>query len=104
MNLMKYKDYIAEIQIDQEAGILAGTVLNIKDVITFEGTTVKEVIQAFHNEVDRYLAECEESGEAPDRPFSGKIAFRTIPKRHHNIFIAARLAGAKSINAWMEET
>jgi predicted HicB family RNase H-like nuclease len=104
MNLMKYKDYVAEIQIDQKAGLLAGKVLNLKDVITFEGKTVEEVIQAFHSEVDKYLTHCEESGDVPDKPFSGHLPFRTTPERHHNIFIAARLAGAKSINAWMDET
>jgi predicted HicB family RNase H-like nuclease len=104
MNLLKYKDYIAEIQIDQKAGLLAGTVLNMRDGIAFEGKTVEKVIQAFHAAVDRYLAYCEESGGVPDKPFSGRLPFRTTPERHHNIFIAARLAGAKSLNAWMDET
>jgi predicted HicB family RNase H-like nuclease len=77
-------------------------VLDIKDVITFKGETVEEARQAFHDSVDDYLEWCEELGEEPDKPFSGKLPFRTTPEHHRKIFIAATKAG-KSINAWMDE-
>lgn len=76
--------------------------LDIKDVITFKGETVEEARQAFHDSVDDYLEWCEELGEEPDKPFSGKLPFRTTPEHHRKIFIAATKAG-KSINAWMDE-
>ncbi len=40
---MKYKGYTADIEIDETAGILFGKVLDIKDVITFKGSTVAEL-------------------------------------------------------------
>jgi predicted HicB family RNase H-like nuclease len=40
--------------------------------------------------------------QEPDRPYSGKLPFRTTPERHRRIAQAARVAG-KSINAWMDE-
>ncbi|HWE64539.1 MAG TPA: type II toxin-antitoxin system HicB family antitoxin [Chloroflexota bacterium] len=65
---MKYKGYTAEISIDEEAGILFGTVAGIRDVITFQGETIAEFIQAFHDSVDDYLEWCAERGEAPQVP------------------------------------
>ena len=99
---MKYKGYTAQIEIDEAAGVLFGTVLDIKDVITFKGDTIAELEQEFHNSVDDYLEWCAELGEEPDKPFSGKLPFRTTAERHRQIYLAAREAN-KSINAWMDD-
>lgn len=102
ITMLTYKGYTAQIEVDAEKGILFGRVLDIKDVITFQGKTVDEARQAFHDSVDDYLDFCEELGEKPDKPFSGKLPFRTTSECHRQIFLAATKAG-KSINAWMEE-
>ena len=99
---MKYKGYTAQIEIDEKAEILFGKVLDIKDTITFQGNTVKELEQEFHNSVDDYLEWCGELGEEPDKPFSGKLPFRTTPENHRQIYLAAKKAN-KSINAWMDD-
>jgi predicted HicB family RNase H-like nuclease len=99
---MKYKGYTAQIEIDEIAGILFGKVLDIRDTITFQGNTVKELEREFHNSVEDYLSWCEELGEQPDKPFSGKLPFRTTPENHRQIYLAAKKAH-KSINAWMDE-
>lgn len=101
--IMTYKGYTGAVEVEEEADLLYGRVIDIKDVITFQGTTVPEVRQAFHDSVDDYLAFCRELGEEPDKPFSGKLPFRTKPERHQRIFLAAKLEG-KSINAWMDDT
>jgi predicted HicB family RNase H-like nuclease len=100
--MMTYKGYTASLEIDLEAGIIFGRVLDINDVVTFKGKTVEEARQEFHESVDDYLAFCEDLGEEPDKPFSGKLPFRTTPENHRKIFLAASKAG-KSINAWMDE-
>lgn len=100
--MMTYKGYTASIEVDVEAGILFGRVLDINDVVTFKGKTVEEARKEFQNSVDDYLAFCEELGEEPDKPFSGKLPFRTTPEHHRKIFIAAKKSG-KSINSWMDE-
>jgi predicted HicB family RNase H-like nuclease len=100
--MMTYKGYSANLEVDVEAGIIFGRVLDINDVVTFKGKTVEEARQEFQKSVDDYLAFCEDLGEEPDKPFSGKLPFRTTPEHHRKIFIAASKAG-KSINAWMDE-
>jgi predicted HicB family RNase H-like nuclease len=99
---MRYKGYTAQIEVDETAGILFGKVLDIKDVITFKGATVAELEREFHNSVDDYLEWCLELGEEPDKPFSGKLPFRTTPENHRQIYLAAKKAN-KSINAWMDD-
>ncbi len=100
--MFTYKGYTGQVEVDVEAGILFGRVLDIYDVVTFKGTTVEEARQEFQNSVDFYLEFCAELGEEPDKPFPGKLLYRTNSDTHRKIFIAAKKAG-KSINAWMDE-
>ncbi|NES95347.1 MAG: type II toxin-antitoxin system HicB family antitoxin [Desertifilum sp. SIO1I2] len=58
--MMKYKGYTAQIEIDEEADILFGKVVDIRDTITFQGDTVEELRQAFYDSVDDYLDWCQE--------------------------------------------
>jgi predicted HicB family RNase H-like nuclease len=102
MTLMTYKGYTAQIDVDPEAKVLAGRVLDLRDVIVFEGETVEGVEREFHTSIDDYLTWCAEEGRAPEKPYSGRLPFRTTPETHRKIALAAARAG-KSINAWMEE-
>ncbi len=65
---MKYKGYIGIIELDTGARIYHGEVVNIRDVITFEGTSVQEVEKAFRDSVDDYLELCAQRGEKPNKP------------------------------------
>jgi predicted HicB family RNase H-like nuclease len=60
---MRYKGYEAVVEFDDEAEIFHGEVINIRDVITFQGDNVKGLKQAFHDSVDDYLEFCKERGE-----------------------------------------
>jgi predicted HicB family RNase H-like nuclease len=91
--MMKYKGYTGHVEYDHEAKIFHGEVLGIKDVVTFQGTTVDEIEQAFKDSVDDYLAFCMERGEEPDKPFSGKFNLRIPPELHAKLSIAAQLQG-----------
>ncbi len=97
-----YKGYIAEVEVDDEANVIFGTLAGIRAVITFEGSTVEEARQAFCDSVDDYLAQCAEEGVEPERPFSGKFLVRVSPELHRDIAQAARRQ-EKSLNAFVEE-
>ena len=60
--MMNYKGYVGAVEVDSEAKILHGRVRGIRDIITFEGETVDEVIKAFHDSIDDYLEFCQELG------------------------------------------
>ncbi len=99
---MKYKGYEGVVKFDEEAGIFYGEVINTRDVITFQGTSVEEIKQAFQDSVDDYLAFCEARGEEPDKPFSGNLIIRIPPDLHRKLYIEAKKAG-KSLNAIIEQ-
>lgn len=99
---MEYKGYSAKVEFDSDANIFHGEVINLRDVITFEGETVKKLKQAFQDSVDDYLDFCAQRGEAPEKPYSGKFVIRVEPELHKNITIEARKAG-KSLNVWISD-
>jgi predicted HicB family RNase H-like nuclease len=66
--MMIYKGYVGRITYDDDDGILYGEVTNTDAIITFVGTTVDEIRQAFRNSVDLYLEFCAEQGDAPEQP------------------------------------
>lgn len=99
---MEYKGYVGEVEFDAEARIFHGEVINTRDVITFQGDTVAQLVKAFHGSVDDYLVFCAERGEQPDKPFSGEFLARIGTELHRQVSTAAALAG-QSINAWVSE-
>jgi len=46
--MIEYKGYIGQVVFDNDANIFHGEVLNIRDVVTFQGQSVDEIRQAFH--------------------------------------------------------
>ena len=61
-DVMNYKGYIGQVEYDDENRIFSGSVINTRDVITFQGESVQELENAFHESVDDYLAWCREDG------------------------------------------
>ncbi|MBE3117941.1 MAG: type II toxin-antitoxin system HicB family antitoxin [Candidatus Atribacteria bacterium] len=100
--MMEYMGYIGKVEIDDEAGILYGEVINVRDVITFEGLTVDEIQKAFRESVDDYLDFCTQRNESPEKPFSGKFVVRLPAELHRKAYIQAKLKD-KSLNGWITE-
>ena len=100
---MEYKGYFGKVEFDDEANIFHGEIINLRDVITFEGETVEELRKAFHDSVEDYLEFCAERGEDPEKPYSGKFIVRVDPELHKTIAIQARKTG-ESLNTWVNET
>ena len=99
---MTYKGYQARVEMDEEAGLFHGEVINTRDVITFQGRTVRQLKKAFADSVDDYLEFCAARGEEPEKPFSGKFLVRVSPEMHREIMAEARQQG-KSLNAYVSE-
>lgn len=100
--MMEYKGYFARVEFDDEANIFHGEVINLRDVITFEGESVDELRKAFTESVEDYLEFCAERGEAPEKPYSGKFLVRVGPELHKTLVIQARRNG-KSLNTWVSD-
>ncbi len=100
--MLNYKGYTGHVEFNDEAGIFRGEVLDLRDVVTFQGKSVDELSQAFRGSVDDYLEFCEERGEEPDKPFSGKLMLRLSPELHRKVYTSSKKEG-KSLNQWIAE-
>ena len=100
---MEYKGYFAKVEFDDDANIFHGEVINLRDVVTFQGETVGNLRKAFHDSVEDYLEFCSGRGEEPEKPYSGKFLVRVEPELHKTLVVQARKNG-KSLNAWVHDT
>ena len=101
--MMEYKGYIGNVEFDDEADIFHGEVINLRDVVTFQGSTVAQLRKEFRESVDDYLEFCTERGESPEKPFSGKFMVRIEPELHKAVAVRAKRQ-RKSLNAWVRDT
>lgn len=100
--MLNYKGYTGRVEFDDEAGIFHGEVLDLRDVVTFQGSSVDELEQAFRDSIDDYLEFCAERGEEPGRPFTGRFMLRLSPELHRKVYVHAQREG-KSLNQWISE-
>jgi len=94
---MIYKGYTASIEFDEEAEIFFGKVVDLKDVITFQGKTVDDLKNEFINSIDDYLEFCKIKNRNPEKPYSGKFNIRIQSDLHRKIAVKAAKEH-KSIN------
>lgn len=100
--MMEYKGYIGIVNFDSDAKIFHGDVINTRDVITFQGTSVKEIEKSFKESIDDYLKWCKEDGVDPEKPYSGKFNLRIPPELHREIAIASTKLNV-SLNKFVEK-
>ncbi|NEX02836.1 Predicted nuclease of the RNAse H fold, HicB family [Pseudobutyrivibrio sp. NOR37] len=98
--MMNYKGYIGKVDFDDEQHIFTGEVINTRAVITFQGSSVKELEDEFKNSVDDYIEWCNKDGVEPEKPYSGKFNVRIYPQLHQRAAVGARILGM-SLNSFM---
>lgn len=64
---IQYKSYSAETHYSAADEIFYGKLIGINDLVSFEGTSVKELEPAFHEAVDDYVETCKEIDKYPDK-------------------------------------
>ena len=100
-NTMEYRGYVGSIEFNETDGVFYGKVLGIRALISYEGTTAKELIEDFHGAVDDYLALCEAEGTAPEIAYKGSFNIRISPDLHKEAAIYA-IAQQISLNKVVE--
>jgi predicted HicB family RNase H-like nuclease len=101
--MMEYQGYLGQVQFDAEANLFHGEVINVRDVITFQGRSVEELLQALKDSVEDYFEFCAELGKEPEKPFSGRVTIRLSPEQHRKVVLAAAQAG-EALERWIAET
>ena len=60
MKTMQYRGYFARVEFAEANRVFVGHLAGIKDMVSFHGTTVGELQQAFRESVDAYIAVSEQ--------------------------------------------
>lgn len=99
---MRYKGYVGTIEYSNGDGCFIGHIHGLRDIITFEGESVRELRADFENAVDSYLATCVEIGKSPQKQVSGKMLLRLPADLHYQLTLQAEARG-ESVNSLVVE-
>lgn len=100
--LMKYKDYLAKIEFDDEDGLFVGHVIGLQDSLNFHGTSVNELQQAFEDCIENYFVYCKKVGKEPEKRYGGNFNVRVAPEVHREAVVRAAEEGV-TLNQFVVE-
>ena len=100
-NTMEYKGYLGSVEFSEADGVFFGKVLGIRALLSYEGTTAKELVEDFHGAVDDYLALCAAEGTQPEKAYKGSFNVRVSPELHRQAALYAQ-AHHLSLNGVVE--
>ena len=102
MNTLQYKGFLGSVEFSEADGVFFGKIEGINALVNFEGESVKELTDAFHEAVEDYLIFCEEEGIEPHKSYSGALNVRLTPDIHSRVAALAKQTGV-SINAFIRK-
>lgn len=102
MNTLKYKNFIGSVSFDEEDKVFFGKIEGIDALVNYEGTSVEELTQSFHDAVNDYMTFCVEEGIKPQKSYSGAINVHISPDTHRRIAVLADKIGI-SVNAFIKQ-
>ena len=103
-NTMEYKGYIGSVEFSETDQILFGKVQGIRSLISYEGTTVSELIEDFQGAVDEYLDLCLSENIAPEKAFKGSFNVRFKDADLHKKAAVYAYNHNVSLNSVVEES
>ena len=101
-NIMQYKGYTGSVEFSESDRVLFGKVQGIRSLISYEGTTVQELLDDFHGAVDDYLAICEEQGTKPEVAYKGSFDVRFKKPENHRRAAIYAMTHNQSLNGFVE--
>lgn len=101
-NVIEYKNYLGSVEYSDDDEIFFGKILGIRDLISYEGTSVKELKEAFHTAVEDYFQTCKELDKQPEKPFKGSFNIRIDADLHRLAFVLSS-EKAISLNNFVKE-
>lgn len=99
---MEYKGYIGSVEFSEEDGVFHGKVQGIRALISYEGSTAKELVDDFHSAIDNYLDLCKEENIEPEKAYKGSFNVRISPELHKKAVVYA-YSQQTSLNRVMED-
>ncbi|MBF0456797.1 MAG: type II toxin-antitoxin system HicB family antitoxin [Nitrospirae bacterium] len=99
-NIITQKGLIGSVWFSEEDMVFHGKIEGINDLVSYEGSTVEELITNFHEAVDDYLELCKEVGKEPGKSYKGSFNVRINPDLHKKAAMKAKIMGV-SLNQFV---
>ena len=103
MNTLSYKGFMGTVNFSEKDSIFFGKIEGIDGLVNFEGESVSELINAFHEAVEEYIAYCTEEGLPLHKSYSGNLNIRIKPETHGRWALYAKQEGV-SLNSLMSRS
>ena len=92
-DVIEYKNFYGSIHFDSDDQILFGKIEGISDLITFEGTTVEEITNSFHEAVEDYIEICKNNNKPIYKSYKGNFNIRISEDLHKKAVLKAVALG-----------
>ncbi len=99
---IKFKEFIGSVHFSAKDEVFYGKIEGINDLVTFEGTSVRQLKKAFKEAVEDYIELCKEAGKEIFKSFKGTFNVRINPELHSKAFEKAVIEG-KTLNQFVKD-
>lgn len=93
INRLVYEDIIGSVHFSSADDIFFGKLEGVNDLVTFEGSSVRELKKSFIEAVKDYKVLCQQTGKNTNKSFKGSFNVRIDPKLHELAYIKATKEG-----------
>lgn len=100
-NVLIYKEFIGSVNYSTDDNVFFGKVEGINDLVSFEGTSVQELKEAFEYMIDEHIKDCEEEGIPLIKSYRGNLNIRLNPETHKDASLKAIMKGI-SLNQFIQ--
>jgi len=103
MNTISYKGFLGTVSFSEKDAAFFGKIEGIDGLVNFEGESVQELTEAFHNAVEDYIKYCETENLPLRKSFTGNLNIRIKPETHSLLALAAKKSGT-TLNALISKS
>lgn len=101
-NYLEYKGFHGSVNYNDEDAVFFGKISGVNDLVTFEGTSVKQLQQSFKAAVDDYIGICEAKQKPILKSMKGSFNIRIAPELHQKAAVISLKKGL-SLNQFIQK-
>ncbi len=99
---LEYKGFHGTVHFSSEDGVFFGKISGVNDLVTFEGTSVKELQRAFTGAVEHYISICAQEKIPVLKSMKGSFNVRISPGLHQKAALVSSKQGV-SLNQFVQK-
>ncbi|NLK46906.1 MAG: type II toxin-antitoxin system HicB family antitoxin [Treponema sp.] len=101
-DILQYKDFIGSVHFNADDEIFFGKIEGVDDLVSFEGSSVSELKQAFEEAVEDYIILCKDNGKKIEKSYKGSFNVRIAPELHKKAKMLSVMQGI-SLNQFIQK-